>query len=329
MSDPAVSLSIVIPVYNEAESIAPLLARLYRTLHKIGTRWEIIAVDDGSRDGSKAALLAARADEPRLRVIRLSRNFGKDAALAAGLRAARGEAVVLMDADLQHPPETIPRLLQAHATGIDVVYGLRCSRLTEGWLRSALSSSFYRIFSQASDVAIPANAGDFRLLSRRVVEALNALPERKRFMKGLYAWVGFSQQAVLYDVEPRWAGASRWSFLNLFGYAWNGLVAFSAAPLRFWSIAGSMIAAGSLAYAIWIGVTTILHGRDVPGYATLAVAIFFLGGLQLISIGVLGEYVARIFDEAKQRPLFVIEERFGFEGETRAPHLRQSELTDE
>lgn len=318
MGAQSISLSVVLPVYNEAESIPALLARLCPVLNATGSDWEIIAVDDGSRDGSLAALQAARLEEPRLRIIRLSRNFGKDAALAAGLRMARGEAVILMDADLQHPPETIPRLLSVHATGVDVVYGLRCSRLTEGWLRGAFSSSFYRLFSHAAEVPIPANAGDFRLLSRRVVDALNALPERKRFMKGLYAWVGFSQQAVLYEVEPRWAGSSRWSFFKLFGYAWNGLVAFSAAPLRFWSIAGSVIAAGSLGYAIWIGATTMLYGRGVPGYATLAVAIFFLGGLQLISIGVLGEYVARIFDEAKQRPLFVVEEMFGFEGETDA-----------
>ena len=315
MSKPSAHLSVVIPFYNEVENIAPLFDRLLPILNSVSQSWEVICVDDGSSDETHAALLKQRTSESRVRILKLSRNFGKEAAVSAGLQAASGESVLLMDGDLQHPPETLKEMLEVQASGIDVVYGLRRSRRTEGRLRSALSSAFYHMFSGASDVRIPADAGDFRLMSRRVVEALNALPEQKRFMKGLYAWVGFSQQAVLYDVEERRAGKSKWSISQLFGYAWNGVVSFSAAPLRMWSVIGICIAALAVAYALWVIVETLVYGRDVPGYATLVVAIFFLGGLQLLSIGVLGEYIARIFAETKQRPLFIIEEKSGFEAE--------------
>lgn len=315
MSKPSEHLSVVIPFYNEVENIAPLFERLLPVLKTVSQSWEVISVDDGSSDETHAALLKQRTSEPRIRILKLSRNFGKEAAVSAGLQAASGASVLLMDGDLQHPPETLTEMLEIQAGGIDVVYGLRRSRKTEGRLRSALSSAFYHMFSGTSDVRIPADAGDFRLMSRRVVEALNALPEQKRFMKGLYAWVGFSQQAVLYDVEERRAGKSKWSISQLFGYAWNGVVSFSAAPLRMWSVIGICIAALAVAYALWVIVETLVYGRDVPGYATLVVAIFFLGGLQLLSIGVLGEYIARIFAETKQRPLFIIEEKSGFDAE--------------
>ncbi|NQY96289.1 MAG: glycosyltransferase family 2 protein [Henriciella sp.] len=315
MSNPSSHLSVVIPFYNEVENIAPLFERLLPVLNSVSQSWEVICVDDGSSDETHIALLEQRTSESRVRILKLSRNFGKEAAVSAGLQAARGSTVLLMDGDLQHPPQTLKEMLEIQAGGIDVVYGLRRSRKTEGRLRSALSSAFYHMFSGTSDVRIPADAGDFRLMSRRVVEALNALPEQKRFMKGLYAWVGFSQQAVLYDVEERRAGKSKWSISQLFGYAWNGVVSFSAAPLRMWSVIGICIAALAVAYALWVIVETLVYGRDVPGYATLVVAIFFLGGLQLLSIGVLGEYIARIFAETKQRPLFIIEEKSGFDAE--------------
>lgn len=308
-------LSVVIPFYNEFENVAPLFERLIPVLNSVSNDWEIICVDDGSDDETQAALISEHKRERRIRLIKLSRNFGKEAAISAGLIEARGAHVLLMDGDLQHPPETLKEMIEVQSGGIDVVYGLRRSRQTEGRMRSTLSSLFYRLFSSASDVRIPADAGDFRLMSRRVADALNALPEQNRFMKGLYAWVGFSQQAVLYDVEVRRSGKSKWSISKLFGYAWNGVVSFSAAPLRLWSIIGICIATLAVAYAIWVSVTTIVYGRDVPGYATLVVAIFFLGGLQLLSIGVLGEYIARIFAETKQRPLFIIEEKHGFESD--------------
>ena len=316
MNTSSAHLSVVIPFYNEFESTAPLMERLLPVLRATPKSWEIICVDDGSNDDTMKALSDARSNEPRIKILKLSRNFGKEAAVSAGLQAASGQQVLLMDGDLQHPPETLTEMLEIQEQGVDVVYGLRRSRNTEGRVRSALSGAFYRMFSGASDVRIPADAGDFRLMSRRVVDALNNLPEQKRFMKGLYAWVGFSQQAVLYDVEARRSGKSKWSISQLFGYAWNGVVSFSAAPLRMWSVIGICIAALAVAYAAWVIMTTIVYGREVPGYATLVVAIFFLGGLQLLSIGVLGEYIARIFAETTQRPLFIIEEKRGFDEDT-------------
>jgi glycosyltransferase involved in cell wall biosynthesis len=315
LSTSSAHLSVVIPFYNEFENAAPLFERLLPVLNSVSKSWEVICVDDGSDDDTLNALIEARQKEPRIRILKLSRNFGKEAAVSAGLQAVSGQQILLMDGDLQHPPETLTEMLEIQDRGIDVVYGLRRSRKTEGRLRSALSSAFYRMFSGTSDVRIPADAGDFRLMSRRVVDALNDLPEQKRFMKGLYAWVGFSQQAVLYDVEARRSGKSKWSISQLFGYAWNGVMSFSAAPLRMWSVIGICIAALAVAYAVWVIATTLVYGRDVPGYATLVVAIFFLGGLQLLSIGVLGEYIARIFAETKQRPLFIIEEKRGFDSD--------------
>lgn len=306
-------LSVIIPIYNEEFSVDPLFAGLIPVLDSVSSDWEIICVDDGSHDGTFRVLDAARARRPEIRLVKLSRNFGKDAALSAGLQYATGQSVLLMDGDLQHPPEVIPQMLDVQATGIDVVYGLRRSRDTDVGLRRTLSSLFYRVFSGLSDVRIVPEAGDFRLLSRRVVDALNALPEQHRFMKGLYAWVGFSQRAIAYDVAARCNGASKWSTRKLFDYAWNGIVSFSTLPLRLWSIVGSLTAIVALLYAAWIVVETLIFGRAVPGYATLATAIFFLGGLQLLSIGVLGEYIARIFAETKRRPLFIVEEKQGFE----------------
>jgi polyisoprenyl-phosphate glycosyltransferase len=315
LSTSSAHLSVVIPFYNEFENAAPLFERLLPVLNSVAKSWEVICVDDGSDDDTLNALIEARQKEPRIRILKLSRNFGKEAAVSAGLQAVSGQQILLMDGDLQHPPETLTEMLEIQDRGIDVVYGLRKSRKTEGRLRSALSSAFYSMFSGTSDVRIPADAGDFRLMSRRVVDALNDLPEQKRFMKGLYAWVGFSQQAVLYDVEARRSGKSKWSISQLFGYAWNGVMSFSAAPLRMWSVIGICIATLAVAYAVWVIATTLIFGRDVPGYATLVVAIFFLGGLQLLSIGVLGEYIARIFAETKQRPLFIIEEKRGFDSD--------------
>jgi len=308
-------LSIVIPFYNEFDSVAQLFSRLTSVLTLLQIDWEIICVDDGSVDNTLSALLSAHRTDSRIKVIRFSRNFGKEAAITAGLHAATKQHVLLMDGDLQHPPELVPDMIEIQAGGIDVVYGLRRSRKTEGRMRSTLSSMFYRVLSTTSEVPIPANAGDFRLMSRRVVDALNSLPEQNRFMKGLYVWVGFSQQAIHYDVEARKSGTSKWSLSSLFVYAWNGIISFSAVPLRVWSVIGTCIAALALSYAIWIGVTTVLYGRDVPGYASLAVAIFFLGGLQLLSIGVLGEYIAHIFRETKRRPQFIVEQTIGFESD--------------
>lgn len=317
-----VAISVIVPFYNEAENVRPLFERLVPVLEALTYTWEVIAIDDGSRDGTCDALRSVHDYYPEVRIIRFSRNFGKEAALSAGLARAQGQSVLIIDGDLQHPPETLYEMLRVQDRGVDMVYAIRRSRRTEGTLRSGCSTLYYRVFSMTSEIAIPPNASDFRLMSRRVVDALNAVPEQTRFMKGLYAWVGFTQEAVFYEAGARTNGRSKWSLTKLMGYAWNGIISFSVAPLRFWSLVGSVIAALALIYAIWIGVSTLAFGRDVPGYATLAVAIFFLGGLQLLSIGVLGEYIARIFAETKRRPLFVIEETTGFESEETSPIRR-------
>ena len=306
-------MTVIIPLLNESRTLQPLCERLARVLNELTSDWEVIAIDDGSSDDTYETLCRIRAADPRIRILKLSRNFGKEAAICAGLRVASGDRVVLMDGDLQHPPEALIEMSEIADQGCDVVFGLPRTRRGESRLRGLLSTLFYMVFSRASEVKIELNASDFRMMSRRVVAALNAMPEQTRFMKGLYAWVGFSQRGMVYDVGARRAGRSKWSFLKLCAYAWSGIISFSAAPLRFWSVIGCLIATGALGYAAWIGTTTLLYGRDVPGYATLAVAIFFLGGLQLISIGVLGEYIARIFDESKGRPLYIIEAWHGFD----------------
>ena len=311
----AISISVIVPFFNEKDNVFPFFQRLIPVLEALTYRWEVIAIDDGSQDGTEGALRAVHDYYSDVRIIRFSRNFGKEAALSAGLARVRGDHVLVIDGDLQHPPESLYEMMRIQERGVDMVYAVRQSRHTEGLIRGRFSSLFYRVFSMTSDIAIPPNASDFRLMSRRVVDALNAVPEQTRFMKGLYAWVGFTQEAVKYDVEARTNGVTKWSLGKLMGYAWNGIISFSVAPLRFWTFVGTVIATLALLYAIWIGISTLAFGRDVPGYATLAVAIFFLGGLQLLSIGILGEYIARIFTETKRRPLFVIEETTGFDAE--------------
>lgn len=308
MVETSPELSVVVPFFNETGNIDPLFQRLLPVLDSLGVTAEIICIDDGSKDDTHERLIAARKQAPMIRVVKLSRNFGKEAAITSGLDIARGKAVLIMDGDLQHPPEVLIPMMESLNRGIDVVYGLRKSRKTDGAVRGPLSNMFYRIFAQTSEVAIPAGAGDFRLLSRRAVDALKSLPEQNRFMKGLYAWIGFSQQAIPYEVEQRRTGASKWSLGHLFAYAWHGIVSFSTVPLRVWSFFGGFTAVLALIYAVWIVAKTLVLGRDTPGYATLATAIFFLGGLQLLSIGILGEYIARIFAETKRRPIYIIED---------------------
>lgn len=302
------TISIVIPFHNEEGSVSPLFARLIPVVMKLPGTVSVICIDDGSRDGTLEKLQALQTQHSCIKIIKLSRNFGKEAALSAGIDIADSDAILLLDGDLQHPPEMIPEFLAKLNEGIDVVYGVRRSRKTDGPIRAALSQLFYGIFTSTGDVAIPANAGDFRILSRRAADALRGLPERRRFMKGLYSWIGFTQLAIPYDVEKRQSGSTKWSFAKLFGYAWSGLISFTAAPLRIWSMIGLVIALLSGGYAGFIILETLLQGRSVPGYATLATAVFFLSGIQLLSIGILGEYIARIFEETKGRPSYLIEE---------------------
>jgi glycosyltransferase involved in cell wall biosynthesis len=311
----APALSVVVPLYNEAAGVALLHARLSAVLDGLHLpRREIVFVDDGSRDATFAAVALLAADDPSIRAIRFARNFGKEAAMAAGLRAATGQVVVLMDGDLQHPPELIPTLLEKWRDGARMVTAVRRSRATDPWLRRQLSRAFYAAFARMAEVALEEGGGDFRLFDRVVVDAINSLPERTRFMKGITQWVGFRQATVEFEPEERAAGSSAWSLLRLLRYAVDGISAFSTLPLRVWSVVGLGMAALSVLYGSFLVVRTAVLGIDVPGYASTIVAVLFLSGIQLISLGVLGEYVGRIFTEVKGRPLYLVAERIGFDG---------------
>ena len=299
------SLSCILPAFNEGESLPALLAQLSHELRQHFERWEIIVVNDGSSDDTEiriAPWLRGRG----VRYVSLSRNFGKEAALTAGLDRARGDLVLLMDADLQHPPALIPDMLRAWREGADMVYTVRATRGGESFLKKLGTRLFYRIVNAGSTVPIPANAGDFRLLDRCVVDALKSLPERNRFMKGLYAWVGFRTVAVAYEPNERFAGESTFSMRRLSRLAITGVTAFTNAPLRLWSAVGATIAVGAMVGGLGIVVEHYTFGADVPGWATLAVSALFFSGVQLLSIGILGEYVGRIFDEVKQRPVYLV-----------------------
>lgn len=314
--DIAPTLSLVVPVYNEAANIEPFLARARAALDALGLRWEIVFVDDGSRDASLLAMLTAREREPRIKVVELSRNFGKEVALSAGLDHARGEAVVPIDADLQHPPELLGELIASWRAGNDMVVAVRRNPPRDGAMRRMASALFYRMFRRVSTLALPPGAGDYRLLSAPVVRALRNLPERSRFMKGLYAWVGFRFATVPYDVDDRAAGRSSFGAGRLWRLGSDAITSFSATPLKVASVAGFVIAALAIVYGAWLTAKTLVLGIDVPGYASTITLILFLGGLQLLSLGVLGEYVARIYDEVKARPLYVVR---SLHGTARAP----------
>jgi glycosyltransferase involved in cell wall biosynthesis len=305
------ALTIVVPVFNEEAHVALLAQRLTQRLEGLDETWSALFVDDGSRDGTLARLRELAAADRRFSALALSRNFGKEAALAAGLRHASGDAVVIMDADLQHPPELIPRFVEAWRAGSKVVFGLRQDRVGESAARTRLSQIFYRLFRLVSDTSIPEGATDFVLLDRVAVDALNSLGERCRFSKGLYAWIGFPSVCVPFSVGERGEGGSRWSFIRLARYAADGFVSFSSLPLKIWSYLGIVVSAGAIAYALYFAIQTLVFGVDVPGFPSLIVSITFFAGVQLISLGVLGEYLSRVFDEVKARPLFVVAERIG------------------
>jgi glycosyltransferase involved in cell wall biosynthesis len=300
-------VSIVTPFYNEEDAVEPFYRALRPTLDQLpDLRFEVICVDDGSRDATLTKLISLADLDPCFSVIELSRNFGKEAALTAGLDAAKGDAVIPIDADLQDPPELIPALIAAWQEGADVVLARRSDRDADTLLKRHTARLFYRLHNWLSDVGIPADVGDFRLMDRAVVEALKQLPERQRFMKGLFAWVGFKSAVVTYSRDPRKVGSTKYSWVSLLNLALEGLTSFSTAPLRLCTYAGSVTAVGTLLYASYILVRTLIRGIDVPGYASLLVAILFIGSLQLIGIGLLGEYVGRIYMETKQRPKYLV-----------------------
>ena len=299
------AISCVVPAYNEADNLGLLLSGLTAQLAELTERWEILVIDDGSRDATPAAMVPWVV-RPGVRYIRLSRNFGKEAALTAGIDRAAGDVVLLMDADLQHPASLVPEMVQAWREGADMVCAARASRADESWPKRIGTAIFYRLVNHNSAVPIPVDAGDFRLMDRRVVDALKALPERNRFMKGLYAWVGFHNVIIPYVPAERHAGTSSFSLRSLSRLAFTGVTAFTNAPLRLWSALGVLVALGALAFGLWIVVAYFIYGSDVPGWATLVCGMMFFSGVQLLSIGILGEYVGRIFDEVKQRPVYLV-----------------------
>ena len=300
-------LSVVVPAYNEAASLPALLARLAPVMDGLALPWELVLVNDGSTDATLDAMQRLRAADPRIAIVNLSRNFGKEAATTAGLDHARGEAVILLDADLQDPPELIPDLVAGWRQGFDTVYAQRRERQGDTWLKRATASAFYRVMSQAGPVQVPRDTGDFRLMSRRVVAALGGLRERHRFMKGLFAWVGYPSVAVAYDRAPRHAGQSAWSYWRLWNLALEGITGFTTAPLRLATYFGLVIGAGAGLYLTAVVIRTLLFGNEVPGYPSLLAVILLLGGTQLLTLGIMGEYLARVFNEVKGRPLYLTE----------------------
>ena len=302
-------LSLVVPVMNEEKNIGPFLDVVFDELAKHVPELEILFVDDGSRDGTLEELRKASSGDPRIRYMSFSRNFGKETAMTAGIDHARGDAVVLIDVDLQHPPSAVLEFVRLwREDGYDMVYGLRHEANEETAAKKTTSGLFYRVFNRLAHTEIPPSAGDFRLLDRRVVEAMKQLPERNRFMKGLYSWVGFRSVGIPYHQSPRTIGTSRFNYWKLWNFAIDGLVGFSTWPLRVWSYIGGAVALLAFLYIIVIIGKTLLLGTDTPGYASVMTAVLFFGGMQLLSIGVLGEYIGRLFVESKQRPLYLIAE---------------------
>lgn len=299
---------MIVPLFNEQEVLPALHRRLVSVLVTLETDWDIVYVDDGSSDATAQMLRHLHVVEPHAGYVRLSRNFGKEAAMSAGLEVATGDAVVLIDADLQDPPELIPAMVQAWREGADVVNMRRHSRQGETWFKKFTAHAFYRVINRLSEVSIPEDVGDFRLLSQRAVAALNQLPERNRFMKGLFAWVGFTQVTLDYDRQPRAAGVTKWRYRKLWTFALEGITGFSVVPLKIASYAGFLLAAGAFLFAIRFLVKTLVYGEAIAGFPTLIVTISLLGGLQLMAIGVLGEYLGRLFIESKQRPLYLVDE---------------------
>ncbi|MBM3389703.1 MAG: glycosyltransferase family 2 protein [Betaproteobacteria bacterium] len=307
---PACLLTVVIPLLNEQEVLPELHARLKAATAGLQAPVELLFVDDGSTDHSAAVLQGLAAQDPQVGVIRFSRNFGKEQAMSAGLQAARGEAVVILDADLQHPPEHIPEMVTAWRAGADIVNMKRRSRRDESWTKRRAAGAFYRLINRLSDTPIPADIGDFRLLSRRAVQALNRMPERNRFMKGLFAWIGFPQVTLEYDVAERAGGATKWSPHQLTRLAVEGITAFSIQPLKFATKLGLLTALLAVGLGLFYLVRALLLGDPVPGFPTLIVVILMLGGMQLMAIGLLGEYLGRLWLESKQRPLYIVQDHW-------------------
>jgi glycosyltransferase involved in cell wall biosynthesis len=307
-------ISIIVPMYNEEENVADFYKRLKSTLNTINMSYEVICVDDGSSDKTLEKLLELRNIDENVKIINFSRNFGKEIALTAGIDYSIGSAVIPIDADLQDPPEVIIELINKWKEGYDMVYAVRKNRHEqESWLKQVMSNVFYKLSQKIMYINMPPHTGDFRLMDKSVVDSLKALRERNRFMKGLFAFVGFKQAQIEFESQPRNKGKTKWNYLKLFNFAIEGITSFSSVPLRLITYAGFFIALLSLAYASYIVVKTLIYGTHVSGYPSLITIILFLGAIQLVSVGVLGEYIGRIYNEVKQRPIYIIRREYGFD----------------
>jgi len=304
-------ISVVVPVLNEERSLNLLADRLTAALEALGNPFEVIIVDDGSTDGTLGVLRHINQRDARFRAVSLSRNFGKEIAVAAGLKHASGDGVVIMDGDLQHPPETIGRFIELWDQGYEVIYGKRKDRSDNTAIEKLSARLFYRVFHFLSGTSLPDGAGDFRLLDRRVVDVFNGLNERSRFNKGLFAWVGFRSIGIPFDVAARVHGKSRWPYRRLLRFAFDGIASFTTVPLRVWSYLGVLVSLFALLYAAVFLVKTLIWGVDVPGFPSLLISVLLLGGIQLISLGVIGEYLGRVYEEVKGRPLYIVAEKIG------------------
>lgn len=310
-NDSQPEVSVVVPMYNEADNVRRFHERCSALLDGLGVKWEMICVNDGSSDETVDQVLRVRESDERVKLLDLTRNFGKEVALAAGLDHALGDAVIEIDADLEHPPEVIQDLLQAWRKGAEVVFAVRRRRSSESMARRFLAGSFYRVFGRLTRMESAAELGDFCLLDRRAVDTFVRIRERNRFTKGLVGWMGYRRGLIVYDLGERQAGGSKWSYWRLWNHAIDGITAFSSAPLKLWTYVGTSIAAICLLYATFIAVRTLVLGIAVPGYASLMVAVLFMGGVQLISLGILGEYLSRVYREVKDRPLYVVRAGYG------------------
>ncbi|KIL98130.1 Glycosyl transferase family 2 [Paramagnetospirillum magnetotacticum MS-1] len=308
------TLSVVIPCYNEGDNIALLFGRLLPVLNGLDVSFEVICINDGSKDDTLGRLLDVQKGEPCLRVIDLSRNFGKEKALSAGLFHSRGQAVVPMDADLQHPPEAIADMIAKWREGFEVVFARRDARTGQTLSEKLFARAFYWVFDHLSDVHLPREVGDFRLMDRKVVDTINQMPERSRFMKGIFAWVGYRHAEIVYRQGERAAGTTKFNSWKLLRFAFDGLTSFSNFPLRVWSWVGATVSSLAFLYIVFRLIRTMIWGIDVPGYESTLMSVLFLGGIQLLTLGIIGDYLGRVFDEVKGRPLFIIRQLYEPDG---------------
>lgn len=306
-------ISIIVPMYNEEAGLNTLFAELHQAMTGLEVEYEIVCVDDGSKDGTRAALATIAANDPHVRAVFLSRNFGKEAAMTAALDYSRGDAVIPIDADLQDPPELIPQMVEKWREGFDVVYAKRNSREADTRLKRRTAGLFYKVFNALSEMPIPENVGDFRLLDRRVVEAIKQLPEKDRFMKGLFCWPGFNSATIEFDRKERVDGETKFNYWRLWNFALNGITSFSSVPVRMGVYLGLIVSVAAFIFGVTILLKTLVTGVDVPGYASLMVVILFLGGVQLFFLGLLGEYIGRIYKEVKNRPIYMVDKAVGFD----------------